>query len=115
MYVKNNFNYEVLDNPTNFKEALKVDIVLSLGNKLSIVLVCRSPSRSDENCNELILQLNRLHGALFLRQFDNFGDKKIDWDSLEFESCKQNSYEEQFVNTVIWTTSYNNMLISQLG
>ena len=37
MYVKKNFNYEVLDNPTNFKEALKVDIVLSLGNKLSIV------------------------------------------------------------------------------
>ena len=48
IYVKSKFNYEVWANPTNFREVLIVDIVLSLGNKLSIVLVYRSPSSSNE-------------------------------------------------------------------
>ena len=103
IYVKSKFNYEVLANPTNFREALIVDIVLSLGNKLSIVLVYRSPSSSNENCNELNLLLNILGPSISDNWIilGDFNYKKIDWDNLEFGSSKLNSYEEQFVTTVM--------------
>ena len=83
IYVKSKFNYEVLANPTNFREALIVDIVLSLGNKLSIVLVYRSPSSSNENCNELNLLLNILGPSISDNWIilGDFNYKKIDWDN----------------------------------
>ena len=103
IYVKSKFNYEVLANPTNFREALIVDIVLSLGNKLSVVLVYRSPSSSNENCNELNLLLNILGPSISDNWIilGDFNYEKIDWDNLEFGSSNLNSYEEQFVTTVM--------------
>ena len=103
MYVKSSFNFEVLANPTNFKEVLLVDIMVSLGNKLSLVLVYRSSSGTDDNCNQLILLLNRL-GPSFSDNLIILGDfnyKKIDWDNLEFGSRNHNSYEEIFLSRVM--------------